>query len=233
MKNNSKAVWVACMSLFISTAAYAQTEKDLPPAWPRPGSTLLVENDRGAAYNVVYEINKPSPMHRHRYFFAGLDLNTASVKFTNLDGTYTIGPVVRDHMWWLPKGLTHQEMSVTDPGRNTVVIDIKEKRVPAAANTTKLPTDKYATYQNKIVDNDMVTIWDCAWSPGAPGVSGFDSRDMFLAFADGGDLSIAEDGQPAKTQHYDRGQAIFLSGGKSRTISSSNGTVRAMLVEVK
>jgi hypothetical protein len=223
MKFDYKAfVSFAVLSLSVASAS-AQPATDLPPAWPRTGSTLLVENDRGAAYNVIYEVNKPSPMHRHRYFFAGLDLNTASLKFTNLDGTYTIAPVVKDHMWWLPKGLTHQEMSVTDPGRNTIVIDIKDKKLPAANNTTDLPTDKFAMYQNKIVDNDIVTIWDCAWAPGAAAVSGFDSRDMFLAFADGGDISIAEDGQTAKVKHY----------GKSRTIGSDRGTIRVMLVQVK
>ena len=56
---------------------------------------------------------------------------------------------------------------------------------------------------------------------------------MFLAFAEGGELSIAEDGQPATVQHYDAGQAIFLPGGKARTITAKNSAVHAMLVEVK
>jgi len=59
--------------------ADAQPAKDYPPGWPRPGATLLVENDRGAAYNVEYPKDQPTPLHRHRYFFAGLDLNTATI----------------------------------------------------------------------------------------------------------------------------------------------------------
>jgi hypothetical protein len=171
-------------------SAQAQPANDLPPGWPRPGATLLVENDRGAAYNVVYPKDQPTPFHRHRYFFAGLDLNTATIKVTQLDGKADLHPVVENHMWYLPKDLTHQEMSTTDPGRHTVVIDIKDKHVPEAANTTGLPANRYATYQNKVVDNDRVTIWDCAWSPGREGVSSFDGRDMFLAFASGGELSM-------------------------------------------
>ena len=76
-------------------------------------------------------------------------------------------------------------------------------------------------------------IWDTAWSPGAEPITSFDSRDMFIAFAEGGDITIATPGRPAKTQHYDTGQAIFLPGGQARTISSANGTIHAMLVEVK
>lgn len=212
---------------------HAQSAKEYPPGWPRPGATLLVENDRGAAYNVVYPKDQPTPMHRHRYFFAGLDLNTATIKVTQPDGKFDLHPVIKNLMWFLPNGVTHQEMSTTDPGRHTVVIDIKEKHVSEAANTTNFPTDKYADYQNRVVDNDRVAIWDCAWSAGANGVTGFNSRDMFLAFAEGGDLSIATPGQSAKVQHYDAGQAIFLPGGQARTIGSAGGTIHVMLVEVK
>ncbi len=211
----------------------AQPAKDLPPGWPRPGAMLLVENDRGAAYNVVYPKDQPTPFHRHKYFFAGLDLNTATIKVTQLDGKFDLHPVIKNHMWYLPKDLTHREMSTTDPGRHTVVIDIKDKNVPEATNTTNLPTNRYAIYQNKVVDNDRVIIWDCAWSPGADGISSFDGRDMFLAFAEGGDLSIATLGQPANVQHYDAGQAIFLPGGQARTIGSAGGTIHVMLVELK
>ena len=226
---------LSCVFLAVGAACcvQAQPAPDLPPGWPRPGATLLVENDRGAAYNVVYPKDQPTPFHRHRYFFAGLDLNTATIKVTQLDGKFDLHPVIKNHMWYLPKDLTHREMSTTDPGRHTVVIDIKDKNVPEAANTTNLPANRYATYQNKVVDNDRVIIWDCAWSPGTDGVSSFNDRDMFLAFAEGGDLSIATPGQPANVRHYDAGQAIFLPGGQARTIGSAGGTIHGMLVELK
>jgi hypothetical protein len=223
------AIFAGCAAC----GAHAQNANDLPPGWPRPGATLLVENDRGAAYNVVYPKDKPTPFHRHRYFFAGLDLNTATIRVTQLDGKSDLHPVLKDRMWYLPKGLAHQEMSTTDPGRHTVVIDIKDKSVPEAANGTSFPAGRYAAYQNKVVDNDRVTIWDCAWSPGASPITAFDGRDMFLAFAEGGELSIAAPGLPATVRHYDAGQAIFLPGGQARTIGSAGGTIHAMLVEVK
>ena len=223
----------ACSAALASSALLPAPAQDYPPAWPRPGAVLLVENDRGAAYNVVYAKDQPTPMHRHRYFFAGLDLNTATIKVTRPDGSFSLGPVVKNHMWYLPKDLTHQEMSTTEPGRHTVVIDIKDKSVPEAANSTNYAVNRYAAYQSKVVDNDRVIIWDCAWPSGADGVTSFDSRDMFLAFAEGGELSIATPGGPAKVQHYDAGQAIFLPGGQARSLASAGGTIHAMLVEVK
>jgi hypothetical protein len=230
-----KMILCSVLPLLGLAGAHAQSAKeDLPPGWPREGATLLVENDRGAAYNVLYFKDKPTAMHRHRYFFAGLDLNTASVVGKRPGDTEwgQPGPVVKDRMWYLPKDLTHAEMTVTDPGRHTVVVDIKDKSVPEAANTTSFPTNKYAPYQTKVVDNDRVIIWDCAWSA-RPGEVSFDNRDMFIAFAEGGDLSIAESGQPAKVQHYDAGQAIFLPAGHARAITAKSGAIRAMLVEVK
>jgi hypothetical protein len=223
------------------SAAEQAAEKDaaanhqLPPGWPRDGAKKLIENDRGIAWNVTYYKDKPSQLHEHPYFFAGLDLNTASVVTRKPGETNWTQPgvVKRDNMWFLPKGLTHAEMTVTDPGRHTVVIDIKDKRVPEAANTTSYPVGKFAPSQTKVVDNDMVTIWDAAWGP-RDGVMSFDSRDMFLAIAEGGDLSIQEDGQPAQIKHVESGEALFLPGGKARAISSGPGTtVRAMLVEMK
>jgi hypothetical protein len=207
----------------------------LPPGWPRDGARKLIENDRGIAWNVEYYRDKPSPLHEHPYFFAGLDLNTGAVVTRKPGETKWTEPgvVVKDRMWFLPKGLTHAEMTVSDPGRHTVVIDVRDKRVPEAANTTPYPMEKFAPAQTKVVDNDMVTIWDAAWSP-RPGVMAFDSRDMFLAFAEGGDLVIQEDGKPAETRHVKSGEAIFLPGGKARALSSGPGTtVRAMLVEMK
>ena len=59
------SVWLVQIPLDIG---YAQPAGDYPPGWPRPGATLLVENDRGAAYNVEYLKDRPTPMHRHRYF---------------------------------------------------------------------------------------------------------------------------------------------------------------------
>jgi hypothetical protein len=208
--------------------------ENLPPGWPRPGSTTLVENDRGAAYNVEYPMGQATPLHRHRYFFAGLDLNTAGLSVRNPGQAEWSQPsaVVKNRMWWLPKNLAHQEMSRTDPGRHTVVIDITDKRVPAAKNTTSYPENKYAPSQVKVVDNDMVTIWDTAWGPREAAMS-FNSRDMFLAFAEGGNLSIQEEGKPAEVKHYDTGQAIFLKGGVARAITAKDSAIHVMLVEVK
>ena len=84
--------------------------------------------------------------------FAGLDLNTATIRVTEPDGKSALHPVIKNRMWFLPKDLTHQEMSTTDPGRHTVVIDIKDKHGTQATNTTGLPADKYANYQNKVVE---------------------------------------------------------------------------------
>jgi hypothetical protein len=217
----------------IPAAGQAQTASKLPHAWPRPGSTLLIDNDRGAAFNVVYTVGVASPMHQHLYDFVGLDLNTAAIEVKDLKGKANIGTVIKNDMWFLLKGEPHQEMSIVEPGRHTVVIDIKAKRVPEATNTSSFPANKYARFQRKVADNDEVVIWNCAWAPGQEAITSFNTRDMFLAFAEGGDLSIATPGQAPKVQHYEAGQAIFLPAGQIRSIRSAKGAVHAMLVEMK
>jgi hypothetical protein len=227
------ALSATLLALLADPLVHAQQASQYPPAWPRLGSTTLVENNRGAAYNVTYLKDRPSPMHQHRYPFVGLDLETASIQVTGLDGTAHIYPVIKNNMWFLPKGTPHQEMSITAPARHIVAIDLKDETVPEASNTTGFPTKGYAGYQKMVLDNDRVTVWDCAWPPGVKGVTSFNSRDMFLAFAEGGDFSIESGAAPVIVEHYDAGQAIFLPGGHVRTLSSVHGTIHAMLVEVK
>src|SRR5690242_5034034 len=101
-KRATALAFTALLGTFV--AGHADTTGKLPPAWPRPGSTTLIDNDRGAAYNVVYTTGIPSPMHQHLYDFAGLDLNTASIEVKDLQGTTGRGPVIKNDMWWLPKG---------------------------------------------------------------------------------------------------------------------------------
>ncbi len=234
MYGKKLAIAVALIALAgSSVAGVAQPANKLPHAWPRPGSMLLIDNDRGTAFNVVYKVGVPSPMHRHLYDFVGLDLNTAAIEVKDLKGKTGIGTVIKNDMWFLLKGEPHQEMSVVEPGRHTVVIDIKAKRVPEATNTSSFPANKYARFQRKVADNDEIVIWNCAWAPGQEVLTSFNTRDMFLAFAEGGDLSIATPGQAPKVQHYEAGQAIFLPAGQVRSIRSAKGAVHAMLVEVK
>lgn len=213
----------------------AEADDKLPGGWDREGARKLFENDRGAVFNTLYPVNKSSPVHRHRFWFAGLDLNTAAIVTRKPGDTNWTAPhtVIKDSMWWLPKDLTHAEMTISNPGRHNVVVEIKEKHVPEAANTTNFPSNKFAPVLKQVVDNDKVTIWDAAWAPDE-GMMSFDTRDIFLAVAEGGDLSIREDGNPAEIKHLKMGDALFLPGGKARAISSAPGTtVRAMLVEVK
>lgn len=234
MKYLSVTLTGALSALLLSgSVSYSQAEKQYPTAWERPGATRLIDNDRGAAYHVVYQKGIPSPTHLHEYFFAGLDLNTATQNVTDINGKARLGAIVKDNMWYLPKGLLHTEVSTTDPARDMVVIDIKEKRVPEVANNTSYPSQKFADYQKKVVENDKVIIWDCAWPSMGEGTTGFYGRDVFIAIAEGGDLSIETPGQAAKVQHFDRAQALFLPGGQARTLKSSMGTIHAMLVEMK
>jgi len=234
MKYLSVTLTSALAALLLSTgASNSQAEKQYPAAWDRPGATRLIDNDRGAAYHVVYQKDVPSPTHLHRYFFAGLDLNTATQKVTDINGTARLGTIIKDNMWYLPKGLLHTEVSTTDPARDMVVVDIKEKSVPEAVNNTSYPVQKFADYQRKVVENDKAIIWDCGWPSKGEGITGFYGRDVFIAIAEGGDLSIEIPGQAAKVQHLDRAQALFLPAGQARTLKSVNGTIHAMLVELK
>jgi hypothetical protein len=60
----------------------------------------------------------------------------------------------------------------------------------------------------------------------------FQSRDMFLVPMDPGILTIGGD-EATKTLPVANGQVVFLPGGHTRTIQSSDGTILVGVAELK
>src|SRR5438477_222303 len=52
-------------------AAIASQAAQLPPPFPRPGTTSLLENDVVAVWNVSW-LKQQYPLHRHRYDLVGI-----------------------------------------------------------------------------------------------------------------------------------------------------------------
>ncbi len=204
------------------------------PALPRPGATLLMENDRGSVWDVIYPPGAPTAMHRHGADFVGVELVASRLKITTPDGKVEVSDVAHGEMYMLPKGLTHIEEGVAGyPQRTAILIELKDARSPAYANPTALSPGFPAADARPVVDNARVTLWDATWTPGATAQPFFQSRDIFLVPIDPGVLVIGAEGEAERTVPVAGGQVIFLPGGKARVIGSTSGAVRAAVVELK
>lgn len=206
---------------------------DLPHAWPRPNAVKLIENERGTMWNVNFVAGIGSPWHRHMYEFVGLELTNSAIEVTDPQGVSRTFATARGSMWVLPKGLTHMERGLTTPGRNLLLVDLKEGASPAYPNNTKSPSGFLGSNAVLINDTPRFLQWDVSWVPGGVEKQTFHSRDIFIAFLDGGALRIIEDGGKPRSLEAKTGEGIFLKGGMTRKIEATSGRVRAMLVELK
>ena len=62
----------------------------LPPAFPRPGSKLILENDRIRVWNYKWLPGKPTPMHFHNTEVVVADRGNGDVASTTPDGKTTV-----------------------------------------------------------------------------------------------------------------------------------------------
>ena len=204
----------------------------LVSALPRPGATQILDNERGRVWDVIYPPGMSTGMHRHASDFLGIELVETMLKVTTPDGKETINPVHRGNIYMLPKGLTHIEEGVVGhPQRNSILIELKD--APRSyKNNGNAPDGFAADGAKKMADNNRVILWDAPFAPGAAGKPFFQSRDMFLIPMDVGTLTIGGD-EDTKTLPVANGQVVFLPGGHTRTIQSSQGTILVGVAELK
>src|SRR6185503_9407685 len=62
-----RSVAVAVLSLLVQTPP-----PNLPPAYPRPGVTKILDNDRVQVWNIAWLKSEASPLHRHIYDLVGV-----------------------------------------------------------------------------------------------------------------------------------------------------------------
>jgi len=206
----------------------------LVPALPRPGATEIFDNDRGRVWDVIYPPGMSTGMHRHPTDFVGVELVDTMLKVTTPDGVEHVNPIRRGQIYMLPKGTTHIEENVIgDPQRNSILIELKDAGPASYDNHSQAPAGFVALDQKQVADNPRVILWDAHWAVGAPAKAFFQSHDMFLVPIDAGTLSITSPDDGAKTLPLAGGQVVFLQGGHVRTIQSTDGNVRAAVVELK
>ena len=61
--------WVVIAVLSL-VAQYSAAK--LPPAYPRPGATNILDNDSVQVWNIAWLKGQPSPLHRHVYDLDGV-----------------------------------------------------------------------------------------------------------------------------------------------------------------
>jgi hypothetical protein len=203
-------------------------------ALPRPGAIEILNNERGRVWDVIYPPGMSTGMHRHPSDFVGVELVDTELKLTSSDGKEQIRPIRRGQIYMQPQGLIHiEEAVIGHPQRNTILIELKDGGPHSYPNTSQTPDGFAAAGAKQVADNARVILWDAAWPQGEAAKSFFQTHDMFLVPIDVGILSITTTDEPERSLPVADGQVVFLGGGHLRTIRSTQGSVRAAVVELK
>jgi hypothetical protein len=106
------------------TAMLVTQATELPPPFPRPGTTKILENDAVAVWNVSW-LKQKYPLHTHRYDLVGISYAEGDRIITQGDGP---GRLVPTKAWVFQTnraGVTHVEEGASDPPMRAVLIELK------------------------------------------------------------------------------------------------------------
>ncbi|MBM2712951.1 hypothetical protein JQK88_17380 [Mesorhizobium caraganae] len=202
----------------------------LPHAWPRPGATLILENSRGAAWDVKFTQGVYSNFHKHLYHYAGVDLAYAAYEVIHPDGSSETKVTFPGRMWILPKGLTHMEKGVSSVGRHIVVVDIKDT-APAGDGKSVFELNDIAESDYKLVTQDyFYKQYDVTIGPDSHINRSYWPNDTFIVFVTPGQIIMEESDE--KVLNFDVGNVLFLDRGRKISLRSADGAVRLMLLEL-
>jgi hypothetical protein len=151
------------LNAFALLAFVASQAAELPPPFPRAGTTLLFENEVVAAWNVSW-LKQQYPLHTHRYDLVGISYREGDRIITQGNAP---GRLVNTKAWVFQTNranVTHVEEGASDPPMRAVLIEVK---APAPGAAAAEPADSLRQAAGAPVwENDRAAAWLAM--PGAP-----------------------------------------------------------------
>ena len=119
------------LNTFFLAAVVLIQATELPPPFPRPGTTSLLENDAVAVWNVSW-LKQQYPLHTHLYDLVGISYSEGDRIITQGNAP---GRLVNTKAWVFQTNranVTHVEEGASDPPMRAVLIELKR---PAPTGT--------------------------------------------------------------------------------------------------
>src|SRR5215831_16922101 len=217
---------IAAALCVVSLAA----QSSLPPPFPRPNATKLLETDRIVVWDIVWPKGQPTAMHRHPHDQVGTYYARGGRLITQPDGTKREGMTEVGNLSTTRKGTTHIEEGATDQPLRAVFIELLEDKGPVtpapdtSALAQKAPKPTY--------DDDRVTLWDLEWESGSAALIYHASRDTVIVFLDSGKVRSVGGKTPAVAD-VKAGTMRYLAHDSPETLEIAEGAPRTMFFELK
>jgi hypothetical protein len=202
------------LNVFLLVASLISQAAELPPPFPRPGTTSLLANDAVAVWNVSW-LKQKYPLHHHAYDLVGISYTDGDRIITQ--GTAE-GRLTHTKAWEFQTnqaGVNHVEEGASDPPLKAVLIEIK---VPA-------PLPAGAAVADGLREIAGAPAWEnnrtAAWL-----IAGGSSAPMHRHVGDAVEL-VFDAGTPP-TPH-----ATFVPAGTVHTGPTAPAGGRAYIFEIK
>jgi len=206
---------------------------DYPPAFPRAGAKLVLDNAWGSAWEVTYTPGQPTPMHRHQLDSVGIELADSSVTVTTPDGASETFPSKHGESYYMPRGTTHIELTPLGfAPRHAVIIELKDGAPVAAPIAAAQRSFFPDTAARKVSESPRVILWDYAWPKSHPG-SAVLAHNAFVVIVDGGELRLPGPDGRRRVEAVTPGEVLFRPAGAPLPASGEAGPIRAVVVELK
>lgn len=199
----------------LAAAPTAATPQDYPPAYPRPGATLLLENERVRVWDIAW-LKQEYPVHRHRYDHVGVYYTSGDRIIVSLEG---VSRPIHTEPWNISfqlRDVTHMEQGASDEPLRAMFVQIKDEiRTEAwgAGAGRAFPVDA----PTQRLDNERTRVWEYgAASAGSPTVHRH-AHDAVV-------VSFGGDGRPA---------VRWVGRGTLHDSDVSAGASRTFVFEVK
>jgi len=125
------------LKVMVVTSMLAAQAAELPPPFPRSGTTKLLENNAVAVWDVSW-LKQKYPLHTHRYDLVGISYVEGDRIITQGDAQ---GRLVPTKAWVFQTnraGVTHVEEGASDPPMRAVLIEVKS---PGPRERAEQPPD--------------------------------------------------------------------------------------------
>jgi quercetin dioxygenase-like cupin family protein len=212
------------------TSVLAAQQSSLPPPFPRPNATKLVETQKIVVWDIVWPKGQPTAMHRHPHDQVGTYYVRGGRIITQPDGTKREGLTEVGNLSTTRKGTTHIEEGATDPPLRAVFIELLQDTGPASPvpDSSTLPRSSL----KQLLDDDRVTVWDGVWKSGPDALKYHASRDTVIVFLDSGRLRTGGKDSPAVAD-VRAGTMRYLAHDSAETLEMIEGAPRTMFFQLK
>jgi hypothetical protein len=207
---------LALLLITLQPGPAALFAQDPPPAYPRPGATILFENDRVIVWNIAW-LQQAYPVHRHRYDHVGVYYRSGDRIITSLEGERRPVSTEAWNISFQRRGVTHAEEGASAEPLRAVFIQIKDEPGSPTAGDSAVPLFPSDAPAQRL-DNDRAIVWD--YTPDT-------------AVAEGGQHRHAHDAVVVSFDTTLQPEVRYLERGTVHASDIAANAVRTLIFEIR